>query len=60
MLVGDENVDLYFGWVESEGITGHLGANFLLNKKIFKSEIPGLRCGMENISFHQYDLKVIS
>lgn len=30
---GDENVDFYFGWVESEGITGHLDANVLLNKK---------------------------
>lgn len=58
---GDENVDFYFGWVESEGITGHLDANVLLNKKKrFKSEISGLRYGMEIIRFHQYDLKVIN
>lgn len=57
---GGENVDFYFGRVESEGITGHLDANVLLNKKKFKSEISGLRYGMEIIRFHQYDLKVIN
>ena len=30
---GDENVDFCFEWVEFEGLTRHLDANILLNKK---------------------------
>lgn len=30
---GDENVDFYFRWVDSEGITGHLDVSVLSNKK---------------------------
>lgn len=56
---GHENVAFHFGWVESDILAGHPDANVLSNKK-HKSEISGLRSGMEIISFHQYELGVIS
>lgn len=55
----DENVDIYFGWVEFEGLNKHLDTNVLLKKK-YSSLKSQSEIWDGKHQFHQSDLKVFS